>query len=143
MKKFLMGFALGFLAAMVLMFIGGCGDETMPEPDATVVVDAGVDVMPPDTSPPEPDLMVVQHDPVQACYDVAQWLSDKMLECSGSQHDAASFKKYLETVWDCPSSTGIRDAVELYTVCQPAIKNMTCADFEAANSPPSCKSQLI
>jgi hypothetical protein len=140
MKRYVVSFLLGFIVGVLTIISVGCGGEDVytPEPDGSMV-----DVFVPDTTPPEPDLMLTQNDPVQACYDLVQWLTNKALECSGSQEAANKFKKALEDGLDCPSVTGIRDAVELYTACQPAIKSLSCTDFETANSPTSCNGQLM
>jgi len=131
---------LGFIS----LFLLACGD-TSDEPAPSVLPDGSVaDVLLPDASPPETDLPPLPSnvDPVQACYDIARVLGDKMLACSGDATAAAKFQKDLEDAWDCPSITSLRDGVELYTVCFPAIKAMSCTDFQNANVPSSCKAQL-
>jgi len=139
MKNYTVEFIFGFIAVLIFILVIGCGSDFIetPEPDAMVA-----DTMLSDTTPPEPDLMLIQSDPVQACYDIAQWLSDKILKCSKSQTAADKFKKDLEDGWDCPTITGIRDSVELYIVCQPAIKALSCIDFKNAEVPKSCMGQL-
>ena len=137
MKKALV---LGFIS----LFLLACGD-TSDEPTPPMLPDGSTaDVLLPDASPLEPDLPPLPSnvDPVQACYDIAMVLGDKMLACSEDAVAAASFQKSLEDAWDCPSITAVRDVVELYTVCFPAIKAMSCTDFQDANVPSSCKTQL-
>ena len=89
---------LGFIS----LFLLACGD-TSDEPAPPMLPDGSVtaDVLLPDASPPEPDLPQLPSniDPVQACYDIARVLGDKMLACSGDATAAANFQK--PGSWDC------------------------------------------
>ena len=139
LKDFLIGFLVGVAATVCYFMLSGCGDEApAPEPDAFVVVTPVL----PDAKPPQTDLLPDKIDPVQACWDIAKALGDKMVECTGDPIQAAKFQKELEDAWDCPNIKVLRDGVEFYTVCLPAIKALSCVDLQSANVPKSCQSQL-
>lgn len=136
MKKALV---LGFIS----LFLLACGD-TSDESDPILPDGSVTDMLLPDVLLSDPDLPQLPSniDPVQACYDIARVLRDKMLACNGDATAATNFQKSLEDGWDCPNITSLRDGVELYTVCFPAIKAMSCSDFRDGNVPYSCESQL-
>lgn len=131
-------FIIGMLCGISLMLCNGCGNvEDLPLPDAgTDMVEDGVAVS-------SPDFMPTNTDPVQACKDIVKWLGDKVYECSNDYSQQVNFMQILFDAWDCPTTKGLRDAVELYTKCQVDIKNMTCDEFQQANVPSSCKNQLL
>ena len=139
-KVFLFGLVVGLILGIMAMFSIGCGGEvTDPLP-----LDGGMeDVLVADSvPPPTPDLLPSKIDPVQACYDIAKWVADKAFACSGDQQGADKIQKTLEDAWDCSTIKGLRDGVELYTVCQVEVAALTCAEFQQGVVPKSCQSQL-
>jgi hypothetical protein len=139
-KIFIIGFFVGIVSGIAAMSCTGCGGDVI-----TSERDAHIVVMPKilDAAPSQSDLMPENVDPVRACYDIARTLGEKELSCSGDSVKADKFQADLEMMWDCPSIIGLRDAVEFYTACLPAIKALSCADLQSANVPSSCKAQLV
>jgi len=133
LKSFTIPLIISLIVCCMCM---GCGDDTVDYPK----VDASVSQL--DVVPLEPGLMPIQYDPVQTCYEAIEWLCNKMLACEESQEDVDEFRKVIEDMWNCPSIVGIRDSVEFYTICQLAVRDMPCADFENGYTPLSCQYQL-
>jgi len=147
MEKLYKNFKLGFVVFLVglscgaaLMVCNGCGGEELPP-----IADAGVDtvVVSEDGLPPTPSLLPAKIDPVQACYDIVDWLCSKMSSCTANGSDVDKFAQALLAAWNCPSIIGLRDSVEFYVDCQTDIKGLTCIEFQKADVPPSCQGQLL
>jgi hypothetical protein len=141
-KTFFLGFVIGVVSSVAIVMCSGCGSGKVVS-DAATPDSIAPDMFVFDAKPPQPDLLPTNIDPVQACYDVAQQLGDKEFECTNDQSKAYKFKTTLEDAWNCPGITALRDGVEFYTVCLPAIKALSCADFQGGSVPDSCKSQLL
>ncbi len=130
---------IGFLCGVGFTMCNGCGGEEL----LPVTVDAGEDVLVEDALPPVPDLLPTKIDPIQACYDIVDWLCNKMSECTSDKNSIDDFAKVLLSSWNCPTTTGLRDSIEFYVQCQVDIKNMSCVEFQKADVPLSCQGQLL
>jgi len=120
---------------LAIILTSGCGDALpLPAPDMGTT-DGVVE--------PEADTLIYTVDPVQGCYDAASALATVLKGCTKSEEDAQKFYNGLVEGWQCATLTELKNSTTFYTLCLPALRQLSCIDLFSVNIPASCTGQFI